>query len=111
MLVPMVTGIQLLNRQNKPFPTLVPTPPELAQWPEAENTPYSALVGSLMYPNVDPMPDIAYAAGSLAFFLDCYRPELWSAAIWPCDSTSSKGHTALRASSGRVTTLDAPQLL
>jgi hypothetical protein len=29
-----------------------------------------------MYPNVDPMPDIAYAAGRLAAFLDCYRPEL-----------------------------------
>lgn len=34
-----------------------------------------------MYLSITTRPDIAYAAGHLASFLDCYRPEHWLAAI------------------------------
>jgi hypothetical protein len=50
-----------------------------AEW--AEGTPYRELVGSLNYIAVATRPDIAYAVGRLVSFLDCYRPEHWSAAI------------------------------
>ena len=70
----MVTGLQL-RRPNKKDPT----PPEIATW--AECTPYCSLVGSLMYITIGTRPDIAYAIGCLASFLDCYRPEHWEAAI------------------------------
>jgi hypothetical protein len=46
-----------------------------------ERTPYRSLIGSLMYIAIGTRPDIAYAVGRLASFLDCYRPEHWQAAI------------------------------
>ena len=71
---PMVAGLQL-RRPDKNLPT----PPEITEW--VERTPYRSLVGSLMYLSIATRPDIAYAAGRLASFLDCYRPEHWAAAI------------------------------
>jgi len=71
--VPMVAGLQLC-RPNKTDPV----PPEIAAW--AERTPYRSLVGSLMYIAIGTRPDVAYAIGRLAFFLNCYRPEHWEAA-------------------------------
>ncbi len=71
---PMVTGLQL-RRPDKNLPT----PPEISDW--AERTPYRSLVGSLMYLSVATRPDIAYATGCLASFMDCYQPEHWAAAI------------------------------
>jgi hypothetical protein len=44
-------------------------------------TPYRELVGSLNYLAVTTRPDIAYAVGRLASFLNCYREEHWAAAI------------------------------
>ena len=55
------------------------TPPEIIDW--AERTPYRSLIGSLMYVAIGSRPDIAYAVGRLASFLDCYCPEHWGAAI------------------------------
>jgi Reverse transcriptase (RNA-dependent DNA polymerase) len=72
--VPMVPGLQL-RRPDKSLPT----PPDIVAW--AERTPYRSLVGSLMYIAIGTRPDIAYAVGRLASFLDCYRPEHWEAAI------------------------------
>jgi hypothetical protein len=72
--VPMSPGLQL-RRPNKSMPT----PPEITSW--AEQTPYRSLVGSLMYIAVGSRPDIAYAVGRLASFLDCYQPDHWKAAI------------------------------
>jgi len=66
--VPMVAGLQLC-RPNKTDPV----PPEIAAW--VERTPYRSLVGSLMYIAIGTRPDIAYAVGRLASFLNCYRPE------------------------------------
>src|SRR6266702_5232540 len=54
-------------------------PPEVSEW--AERTPYHSLVGSLMYLAVATRPDIAYAAGRLASFMDCYQPDHWAAAV------------------------------
>ena len=71
---PMVAGLHL-RRPDK----TIPITEELATW--MKNTPYSALVGSLMYIAIGTRPDIAYAVGRLASFLDCYRPEHWEAAI------------------------------
>ena len=71
---PMVAGLQL-RRPDKS----VPTAPEVKEW--AERTPYRSLIGSLMYIAVGTRPDIAYAVGRLASFLDCYRPEHWEAGI------------------------------
>jgi hypothetical protein len=71
---PMVAGLQL-QRPDKNAPVL----PEVKEW--GERTPYRSLVGSLMYIARGTRPDICYAAGRLAGFLDCYRPEHWEAAI------------------------------
>jgi hypothetical protein len=71
---PMVAGLQL-QRPDKNAPVL----PEITEW--AKRTPYRSLVGSLMYIARGTRPDISYAAGRLAVFLDCYRPEHWDAAI------------------------------
>jgi hypothetical protein len=46
-----------------------------------QRTPYRELVGSLNYLAVATCPDIAFAVGRLAAFLDCYRSEHWQAAI------------------------------
>ena len=71
---PMVAGLQL----HRPD---LSTPPsaEVCSW--MDHTPYRALVGSLNYIVVATHPDIAFAVGRFAGFLDCYRPEHWSAAI------------------------------
>ena len=71
---PMVGGLCL----HSPDKT-IPLTPDLASW--VERTPYAALVGSLMYIAVGTRPDITYAVGHLASFLDCYRPEHWDATI------------------------------
>ena len=72
--VPMVPGLQLRRPHKR-----VATPPEIIDW--AEWTPYRSLIGSLMYVAIGSHPDIAYAVGRLASFLDCYCPEHWGAAI------------------------------
>jgi hypothetical protein len=71
---PMVAGLQLRRPD-------LSTPPsaEVCSW--MDHTPYHALVGSLNYIAVATRPDIAFAVGRFAGFLDCYRPEHWSAAI------------------------------
>jgi len=69
----MVAGLQMRRRDKS-----IPTPPEIVDW--AARTPYRELVGSLNY-NIATRPDIAYAVGRLASFLDCFRPEHWAAAI------------------------------
>src|SRR5258708_26285366 len=46
-----------------------------------EHTPYRELVGSLNYLAIATCPDISFAIGILASFLDCYRDEHWNAAI------------------------------
>jgi hypothetical protein len=71
---PMVAGLQL----RRPDPAIPPSS-EVSDW--MERTPYRALVGSLNYIAVATRPDIAFAVGRLAAFLDCYRPEHWSAGI------------------------------
>jgi len=71
---PMVAGLQL-RRPDKSLPT----PPKISHW--IERTPYHSLVGSLMYLAIVTRPDIAYAVGRLASFLDCYRPKHWTATI------------------------------
>ena len=72
--VPMVAGLQLRRPDKNELVS-----PEITAW--AERTPYRSLVGSLMYIAIGTRPDIAYAVGRLASFLDCYRPEHWEAAI------------------------------
>jgi len=71
---PMVASLQL-HRPDK----LSPIPPEVAEW--VAWTPYRKLIGSLNYVAVATCPDIAFAVGRLASFLDCFREEHWSAAI------------------------------
>ena len=71
---PMVAGLQL-RRPDKSSPI----PPEVAEW--IARTPYRELIGSLNYIAVATHPDIAFAVGRLASFLDCFREEHWSAAI------------------------------
>ena len=71
---PMVAGLHL-QCPDKSAPAL----PEVTEW--VARTPYRELIGSLNYIAVATRPDIAYAVGRLASFLDCYRQEHWSAAI------------------------------
>jgi len=70
----MVAGLQL-RRPDKSSPT----PPEVSDW--IAQTPYRELIGSLNYIAVATRPDIAFAVGRLASFLDCFREEHWSVAI------------------------------
>ena len=70
----MVAGLQL-RRPDKSNPVA----PDVAAW--AAKTPYQSLIGCLMYIVVGTRPDIAYAIGRLASFLDCYGLEHWEAAI------------------------------
>jgi hypothetical protein len=70
---PMTAGLQL-PRVDK----TVPPEPHVAEW--MKRTPYRELVGSLNYLAVATRPDIAYAVGRLAAFLDCYRDTHWAAA-------------------------------
>lgn len=55
-----------------------PVPTKVTAW--AKKTPYWSLMSSLMYLSVASHPDISYAIGQLASFLDCYRLEHWEAA-------------------------------
>jgi hypothetical protein len=71
---PMVTGVQLIRPDKSQPPSA-----HIADW--MQRTPYRELVGSLNYLAVATRPDIAYAVGKLASFLDCYRDEHWNAAI------------------------------
>ena len=71
---PMVAGLQL----RRPDPSTPPSS-EVSAW--VDRTPFRALVGSLNYIAVATRPDIAFAVGRLAAFLNCYRPEHWSAGI------------------------------
>ena len=71
---PMVAGLQLRHPDK-----LAPTPSKVAEWVAC--TPYQELIGSLNYIAVTTRPDIAFAIGRLASFLDCFRQEHWSAAI------------------------------
>jgi hypothetical protein len=71
---PMITSLQLIQ-PNK----LIPTPPDVVNW--MQRTPYHELVDSLNYLAVTIHPDIAFAVGRLAAFLNCYRSEHWQAAI------------------------------
>jgi hypothetical protein len=70
---PMVTGLQLLRPDKSEL-----IPPSIASW--IERTPYRSLIGSLNYLAVATRPDIAFAVGRLASFLDDFRPEHWEAA-------------------------------
>jgi hypothetical protein len=71
---PMVAGLQL----RRPDPSTPPSA-EVRDW--MGHTPYRTLMGSLNYIAVATHPDIAFAVGRLATFLDCYRPEHWSVAV------------------------------
>jgi hypothetical protein len=70
----MVAGLQL----SRPDPTQ-PISADVLQW--MQRTPYRELIGSLNYLAVATRPDIAFAVGKLASFLDCYREAHWLAAI------------------------------
>jgi len=72
--IPMVVGAKL-KRPNKS----IPVPAHVAAW--AAHTPYRELVGSLNYLAVATRPDISYAVGRLASYLDCYQEEHWNAAL------------------------------
>jgi hypothetical protein len=72
---PMVARLQLC----RPNPS---TPPSSETTAWVDHTPYCALVGSLNYIAVATCPNIAFAVGCLAAFLDCYCLEHWSAGIW-----------------------------
>ena len=71
---PMIAGLQLRQPDKS-----IPTPPEITEW--AARTPYCELIGSLNYIAVATRPDIVYAVGRLASFLDCFQQEYWTAAI------------------------------
>jgi hypothetical protein len=71
---PMIAGLQL-TRPDKSQPVS----PHILEW--MQRTPYRELVGSLNYLAVATHPDITFAIGRLASFLDCYRDEHWNAAI------------------------------
>jgi hypothetical protein len=69
---PVATGLQLLRPDKSEL-----TSPSIASW--IEHTPYCSLIGSLNYLAVATRPDIAFAVGRLAIFLDNFRPEQWEA--------------------------------
>src|SRR5260370_20148904 len=71
---PMIAGLQLTRDEKGK-----PVPPPIIEW--MEHTPYRELVGSLNYLAIATRPDISFAVGILASFLDCYRDEHWNAAI------------------------------
>ena len=71
---PMVTGLQLRHPDKS-----IPVSLEVAKW--REQTPYCKLVSSLNYVTVVMCPDIAFAVGWLASFLDCFRQDHWTATI------------------------------
>jgi hypothetical protein len=69
----MIAGLQLCRPDKN-----LPVTSDLAAW--IKRTPYRSLVGSLTYIATGTRPDIAYAVGKLASFLDDFRPEHWEAA-------------------------------
>lgn len=70
----------MIARSQLRFPDKsLPIPPDIALWMRC--TPYREPVGSLNYLAIATHPDIAYAIGCLASFLDCYQEEHWNAAI------------------------------
>jgi len=71
---PMVAGLQLCYPDKS-----IPTPPEVTKW--REQMLYCELVGSLNYIIIATCPDIAYAVGQLASFLDCFLQDHWTTAI------------------------------
>ena len=71
---PMIAGLQLQQPDKS-----MPIPTDIAEW--VNRTPYRPLVGLLMYLTIATCLDIAYAIEQLSSFVDCYRPELWEAAI------------------------------
>lgn len=71
---PMVTGLRLSQPDKS-----VPVPSHVLDWMKC--TPYHELIGSLNYLAMATCPNIAFAVGKLATFLDCYHPEHWQAAI------------------------------
>ncbi len=71
---PTATGFQLTHPNDDQ-----PVPPHIIAW--MARTPYRELVGSLNYLAVATRPDISYAVGRLASFLNCYRESHWHAAI------------------------------
>jgi len=72
--MPMVHGLQLEKPEKGK-----PVAPGTIAW--MDRTPYHELVGSLNYLAVATRPDISFAVGHLACFLDCYREEHWNAMI------------------------------
>jgi hypothetical protein len=75
VVTPMEAGLRL-HRPSSEIPTLSQLDVDrLAQ------TPYRSLVCSMMYIAVATRPDILYAVGHLAGFLDCYHFDHWRAAI------------------------------
>jgi hypothetical protein len=71
---PMVVGLHLQHPDKHK-----PIPPSTAAW--IEKTPYQSLIGCLNYLAVGTRPDIAYAIGRLASFLNNFQPEHWETAI------------------------------
>jgi transposase InsO family protein len=72
--IPTITGLKLTRPSDEQ-----PVPPHITAW--MARTPYRELIGSLNYLAVASRPDISYAVGRLASFLNCYRESHWSAAI------------------------------
>jgi len=70
----MVAGLQLCCPDKS-----IPTPPEVTEW--RERMLYHELVSSLNYIMVATHPDIAYAVGQLASFLDCFLHDHWTTAV------------------------------
>ena len=82
---PMAAGLVLRHPDKS-----IPVDPATLLWMQC--TPYRELVGSLNYLAVATRPDLAFAIGRLASFLDCYHPEHWTATIRVLRrSTSGKG--------------------
>ena len=59
-----------------------------------QQTPYRTIVGMLLYLMVSSRPDIAYAVGTCARFMDCYGPKHWEAVL--CILRYLKGAKDLR---------------
>lgn len=69
---PMIAGLQLRRPEKSS-----PVDPHIVEW--MKHTPYCELISGLNYLTVATRPDIAYAVGRLASFLDCYHEEHWNA--------------------------------
>jgi hypothetical protein len=71
--IPMVHGLKLSKSMSPK------TPEEAAK---AAKFPYREIVGSLMYLMISTRPDISYAVGQLAMYLNCHGPEHHAAALY-----------------------------